>query len=408
MLLSFYQKKFQILTALSGVLLCVLPSAHANDLSKIQQQIKQTEQQIAQQKREQSKLQSTLKTQENRINNVINDLRKTEAEIRESNKIIAETDKQITQLEKQEKAQKEKLAKQLDSAYRANNNPALLEQLLSEEAKNAERMKVYYAHMNKARLALIDDLKKTQEQLAQNKAFIQEQQKAQQAQLNEQKKQQRELQSAKNEREKTLNQINRTLQKDENRLATLRANENALRQEIQRAERAAREQEKREREAYAQKKANEEKKNNRPYQPTAQEQQLLRTAGGLGQPRKQYRYPVSGKILNSYGSTQAGEVRWKGIVIGASAGTPVSAIADGRVILASWLQGYGLVVAIEHGKGDISLYGYNQSVAVRVGNLVRAGQKIAEVGNSGGQGRSSLFFQITRQGNPVNPVGWLK
>ena len=52
----------------------------------------------------------------------------------------------------------------------------------------------------------------------------------------------------------------------------------------------------------------------------------------------------------------------------------VKAIADGRVILADWLQGYGLVVVVEHGKGDMSLYGYNQSALVSVGSQVRAGQ----------------------------------
>lgn len=65
------------------------------------------------------------------------------------------------------------------------------------------------------------------------------------------------------------------------------------------------------------------------------------------------------------------------MVIGASEGTEVKAIADGRVILADWLQGYGLVVVVEHGKGDMSLYGYNQSALVSVGTQVRAGQPIA-------------------------------
>lgn len=85
------------------------------------------------------------------------------------------------------------------------------------------------------------------------------------------------------------------------------------------------------------------------------------------------------------------------IVIGASEGSEVKAIADGRVILADWLQGYGLVVVVEHGKGDMSLYGYNQSALVSVGTQVRAGQPIALVGSSGGQGRPSLYFEIRRR-----------
>ncbi|WP_279572849.1 murein hydrolase activator EnvC [Volucribacter amazonae] len=401
------QKTRQICTAL--LFTCgYFPYSLANDLSQIQQQIKQTEQQIAQQKRQQQQLQTQLKHQETHINQVVNQLRQVENELRESNKLIQETEQQIQQLEKQQQQQKEKLAKQLDSAYRTGTNPALLEKLLSEKAQNADRMKMYYEHINQARINLIEDLKQTQQQLSENKAFIEQQKQQQQQKITTQKQQQQTLQRTQNERQQTLDQLNKTLQQDENRLAQLRANENALKQQIQRAEKAARQQEQQEREAYAKKKAEEERKNNRPYQPTAQEQQLLRQAGGLGQPRKQFAFPVAGNILHRYGTSQVGELKWKGIVITAKAGTAVKAIADGRVILANWLQGYGLVVVIEHGKGDMSLYGYNQAISVKEGSLVRAGQKIAEVGSSGGQGRSSLYFEIRRQGNAVNPIGWLK
>ncbi len=398
-------KKF---TALFGVGMALSFSVHGNDLSKIQQQIKQQEQKIAEQKREQNKLQSTLKNQETRINGVLGQLRQTESDLKEIRKTIADTDKQIKQLEKQEAAQKNKLAKQLDAMYRSGINPSMLEKLFSEDAPKAERMKAYYDHMNQARLVLIEDLKATQLQLMQDKLTVQEQQKAHQNQLASQKKQQQDLQKVQRERQSTLSQLNRSLARDQNKLETLKANENALRQQIQRAEQAAREQEKREREALAQKQQQEERKNQKPYTPTAQEKQLLSGSGGLGQPRKQYAYPVSGKILNSFGSSQMGELKWKGIVIGAGSGTPVKAIADGRVILSSWLQGYGLMVIVKHGENDLSLYGYNQAVSVKEGQLVRAGQKIAEVGSSGGQSRAGLYFEIRRKGVAVNPTGWLR
>lgn len=127
----------------------------------------------------------------------------------------------------------------------------------------------------------------------------------------------------------------------------------------------------------------------------------------LGAPRGQAFWPVRGPTLHRYGEQLQGELRWKGMVIGASEGTEVKAIADGRVILADWLQGYGLVVVVEHGKGDMSLYGYNQSALVSVGSQVRAGQPIALVGSSGGQGRPSLYFEIRRRGQAVNPQPWL-
>ncbi|MGQ0287341.1 murein hydrolase activator EnvC [Pasteurellaceae bacterium 22721_9_1] len=405
MLQPFSVKKFIKYTALCCGALLLSLSSQASDLQKIQQQIKQQEQKIAEQKREQNKLQSTLKSQENKINDVVGVLRETETSLKETKKIIAETTRQIQRLQQQQKSQKEKLAKQLDVLYRAGNPNSVIEHLLSEDAKNNDRMMMYAKHMNQTRLQLIDELKATRAQLEQQKAYLSGQQKEQQTQLSEHKKQQQELQKAKNERQSTLNKLSKTLERDQNKLDTLKANENALRNEIQRAAQAAAQQEKQEREQLTQKKQAEEKRTNTVYQPTEQEKKLLRSGAGLS---GKYPRPVAGKILHSFGSTQVGEVKWKGIVISASAGTAVKSIAAGRVILSSWLSGYGQVVVIDHGKGYMSLYGYNQAVFVKAGSLVNGRQKIAEVGNSGGQNRSALYFEIRRQGNAVNPMSWLQ
>ena len=304
-LFSLYRPSSIKTLSILAALFCVMPLAFAaqgDNLSKIHQQIKQQEQKIAGQKAEQQKLQSTLKHQENQINNVIGKLRQTESDLKEIRKTISDTDRQIKQLQKQEKEQKAKLAKQLDSAYRSGTNPSVAERMLSDKGQNAERMKAYYAHLNQVRMGLIEELKNTQEQLAKQKAAIAEQHKEQQTQLADQKKQQQELQKVQKERQSTLNQLNQNLTRDENKLEALKANENALRQEIQRAEQAARQQEQREREALAQKKQAEETKNHKPYQPTAQERQLLNSTAGLGTPKKQYGFPVTGKVVNSFGS----------------------------------------------------------------------------------------------------------
>ncbi|WP_439240224.1 MULTISPECIES: murein hydrolase activator EnvC [unclassified Lonepinella] len=405
MLLCSFFKKLPKLTALFCVGLLISLATQAADLTQIKTQIKQQEQKIAQRKQEQNKLQSALKSQENKINNVVGTLRETETSLKETQKIIAETNRQIKSLEQQQKAQKAKLAKQLDAIYRSGNPNSVVEHLLSDDAKNNDRMMVYAKHMNQSRLALLDELKSTQKQLEEQKAYLSGQQQEQKTQLSEQKKQQQALQKAKNERQSTLNQLNKTLVQEQSRLDSLKANEQALQNEIKRAEKAAAEQEKREREQYAQKKQAEEKRTNKTYQPTAQEQQLLRSGVGLS---GKYAYPVSGKLLHRFGETQGGETKWKGIVISARSGTPVKAISGGRVILADWLRGYGQVVIVDHGKGYLSLYGFNQAIFVKVGTLVNAGQKIAEVGNSGGQASSGLYFGITQKGVPKNPLTWLR
>ena len=105
------------------------------------------------------------------------ELRETELSLKEIRKQMAETEKQIKQLEKQERVQKAKLAKQVDAIYRSGVNPSTLERMLSEDAKKAERMKVYYQHLNQVRIDMINNLKATQESLAKQREAISGQQK---------------------------------------------------------------------------------------------------------------------------------------------------------------------------------------------------------------------------------------
>lgn len=396
--------KLRALILFSALIFSLQPSlAKADELSQIQQKIKQQQAKIEEQRQKRNSLQSTLKNQEIEMGKVLNSLKKTEMTLAETRQAIQKTEQEIKRLEKLEAQQKERLKEQLDSAYRSGIHPSVLERLLSEDAKNADRMSAYYEHINQVRIDAIHELRRTQETLKERRNELKGQQKGQQTQLSEQKKQEKDLQKVKNERESTIRSIDKTLAQDENRLEDLKSNENALRQQVDQAASEAARQEQQDIAQLEKKKNSEEK---RPA--TEQEKQAVRIGNGLGAAKKQYAMPVSGKILNSYGSTQMGEIKWKGVVIQASAGTPVKAIADGRVILSDWLQGYGQVVVIDHGKGDMSLYGFNQSVSVGKNSRVKAGQIIAKVGNSGGQSRAALYFEIRRQGEAVNPLRWVK
>ncbi|MWQ72424.1 peptidoglycan DD-metalloendopeptidase family protein [Glaesserella parasuis] len=372
----------------------------AGDLSKIQQKSQALKNKIDEQKKKRDSLQSTLKNQEIEMGKVLNSLKQTEMTLSETRASIKRTEQEIKRLEKQEAVQKEKLKEQLDSAYRSGIHSSVLERLLSEEAKNADRMGAYYEHINQVRIDAIYELRRTQADLKARRDELKEQQKGQQTQLNKQKKQEKDLQKVKNERESTLRSIDKSLAQDQGHLENLKANEEALRNQLVQASNESEQQEKQDIAKLEQKKNKEERRS-----ATESEKQQVRAGNGLS---GKYRMPVSGKIINRFGSTQMGEIKWNGVVIQASAGTPVRAIAGGRVILATWLQGYGEVVVIEHGKGDMSLYGYNQSVNVRKGERVQAGQVIASVGNSGGQSRSALYFEIRRKGVAVNPLKWVQ
>ena len=123
--------------------------------------------------------------------------------------------------------------------------------------------------------------------------------------------------------------------------------------------------------------------------------------GGLG-------WPLSGTLVTAYGGTLPDGRRSQGVLIAAASGTPVQAVANGKVVFAEWMSGYGLLCIVDHGDGYMSLYANNDGLLRDAGSDVRRGDAVASVGNSGGQGRPALYFELRRNGQPVDPRAWLK
>ena len=95
------------------------------------------------------------------------------------------------------------------------------------------------------------------------------------------------------------------------------------------------------------------------------------------------------------------------MVIDANYGQSVKAVYSGTVVFSDYLRGYGLVILLDHGKGDMTLYGFNQSLLKKEGDKVSAGETIALAGDTGGQPQASLYFEIRRNSKTQNPKGWL-
>ena len=119
----------------------------------------------------------------------------------------------------------------------------------------------------------------------------------------------------------------------------------------------------------------------------------------------QFSWPVSGSVTSGFGS------RWgrmhEGIDIAVGQGTPVHAAAAGTVIYAGWMEGYGNLVAIDHGNGLSTAYGHNSALACSVGQTVSAGQVIAYSGSTGHSTGPHVHFEVRVNGSPVDPLGYL-
>jgi lipoprotein NlpD len=110
-------------------------------------------------------------------------------------------------------------------------------------------------------------------------------------------------------------------------------------------------------------------------------------------------WPAAGPVVAPFD-----EAKTKGLAIGGKAGDPVLAAADGRVVYAgSGLRGYGNLVIVKHNANYLTAYAHNQTLLVKEDQIVKRGQKIAEMGSTDAD-RVQLHFEIRKQGKPIDPA----
>ncbi len=119
-------------------------------------------------------------------------------------------------------------------------------------------------------------------------------------------------------------------------------------------------------------------------------------------------WPVAGSLVHDFGQPRVTDrLKWNGVVLAAPRGREVRSIYHGRVVFSDWLAGLGLLVIVEHGEGYMTLYGYNETTLKSTGDWVAPGDVIATVGDSGGQTRTALYFEIRHGTKPLNPRKWV-
>lgn len=140
--------------------------------------------------------------------------------------------------------------------------------------------------------------------------------------------------------------------------------------------------------------------------------QRMRPSMGRGLASGRVEWPVEGSVRLPFGrqiDPEFGtETVRNGVELDAVVGSPVRAVAPGRVLFSGWFRGYGQMVIIDHGRGSITVSGYLEELQVKAGDSVNEGDVIATVGETGSLTGPGLYFEIRQNGKPVDPGAWLQ
>ena len=332
-------------------------------------------------------------------------LRDTETRLVRDQQSLAQLQQQRATMQAALGSRREELARLLRAAY-AQGEAAPLQALLSQDrVADANRMLTYQRYVQSDRARRIADLSSQLRELDAIEAQIVTRQNDLDRARRQQRQQLGQLERDRQARAALLAQLDEKYQDHREREQALGRDAKGLEQVLKQL-RAAAARAEAERRAAAAKAAREARRNiangNRGVAkvPVVASMPALQV-GGLG-------WPLSGALLAGYGGTMPDGRGSQGLLIAANAGAPIKAVADGTVVYAEWMTGYGLLLIIDHGNGYMSLYAYNDALLKDVGATVKRGDAVATVGTSGGHGRPALYFELRRNGQPVNPNTWLR
>ena len=277
-------------------------------------------------------------------------------------------------LESSRKNQQALIVSQIKSAY--DESIKLL--LNQEDPETISRTLKYYGYFLRARSEKLNHYRKTLQALKDVEATITDRHTQLLANRSVLEKQKQQLSLRQQQRRKILAQLNQTINTSQQRLNKLKQEQNKL-ESVLKALREGIEH----------------------LSLPATKQPFVDRKGKLS-------WPVSGRLTQYYGAIRNADIRWNGWLIKAKEGSPVQAIHHGRVIFSDYLRGHGLLMIIDHGDGYMSLYAHNQVLLKDIGEWVLTGERIAKVGNSGGQEDHALYFEIRHKGKPTNPKPWLQ
>lgn len=348
-------------------------------LADVRAQIRQLGEELKSTSGERSEASDSLGQLETAISAALEVIGQLDAELAAQTAELETLDQRRQQLTKTLGRQREALAVLLRSAYALGHNEELKLLLQQEDVGAIARVLAYHRYFQRARVERIDGLLVDLKQLADVQTEIAGKQQQLAGLRSQREAEVAALESGRGERQALLQAIDARIDAQKARLALMSRDEKNLLELLERL-----------RDLFA---------------------DIPKTLDGsepFARLRGRLVRPLPGKVRTAFGGTDESGRSISGVLIAAESGTPVKAVARGRVAFADWLKGYGMLMILDHGDGYMSLYGYNESLRKDVGDWVSAGEVIASSGASGGQKSAALYFELRLNGKPINPKPWLR
>lgn len=328
---------------------------------------------------EKSDVEKTLEKNERGISDLINKIDDIEKELESSEDKVSSLKSEQKELLNAKQEQQYYIERQVRAAYEIGNQEYLKVLLNQEDPNEMARMLTYYDYFNKARAEQIGRYNETLVALDRVSLELSEEMTALQENRLALDIERQALTAVQREKEATLRALIAEIKDTGTEISRLQQDRGQLEQLLNK------------------------------IQNSLANIQTPGDATPFSNMRGKLVLPVAGKISHRFGHRRNdGKMKWQGVFIDSPEGDPVYAVHYGRVVFSDWLRGFGLLMIISHGEGYMSLYGHNQVLYRETGEWVTAGDVIATVGDSGGQNRTGLYFEIRIDGKPSDPQRWCK
>lgn len=340
-------------------------------------------------------------------------LRTLQGQVEQKRQNLTKIRQEMQKLQDEVAKQNKELAGQMKAAYAMGQKEKLKLLLNQQDPALSSRMLVYYDYLNKARLAKLSNISESMTHLDQLSKQQQQETELLEKNLEQKKAEQITVDGVRKRRAELLTRLKSDFSSNEQQIIHLKESENKLKNLVSSLQRSTNDLTFEVEQTKKLHKAVEVAPESKDLPDSGDDFSKISSAaagGDFSSLKGQLPWPVKGKLVNKFGSARAesAESIWDGVLIDAGEGTEIRAITSGKVVFSDWLRGYGLLIIIDHGKGYMSLYAFNQSLYRQMGDWVNVGEVIASVGQSGGRSRSGLYFGIRNKGKPVDPLEWCR